>query len=97
MLDRFRIWLLRVGSRPFLKKPKDLINLRGKEVESCEDTAIRAEIILLHNFFVVDGVANVDVAVEGDISDSGVEIDHVGWCAFGVEVGVYSLHEGRLA
>ena len=97
MLDGFRIRLRRVRSRTFLKQTEDLVNLRGEEVEGGEDAAVGAEVVLLHDFFVVDGVTDVDIAVEGDVADGGVEVDYVGRCTFGVEVGVDALHEGGLA
>ena len=52
---------------------------------------------MFHDFFVIYGIADVDVAVEGNGAYGGVEVDHVGGLALGMEVRVYSLHEGGLS
>lgn len=52
----------------------DLIDLGAEEVQAGEDTAVGTQIVLLHNFFVVDRVSYVDVRIEGDASHSRVQI-----------------------
>ena len=58
----------------------------------------------MHDLFVVDGVADVDVGVEGESAHGGVEVEQVGcglggWVllVLGVEVCVDALDEGRFA
>eukprot|EP00961_Rhodomonas_salina_P141470 1904841-Rhodomonas_salina.1 len=56
----------------------NLVELSSEEVEGGHDTAVGAEFVLLHDLFVVDGVANIDVAAVGELGDGGVEVDDVG-------------------
>ena len=46
---------------------------------------------------VLDRLADVNVAVEGQVQRRGVEVDDIGRTVLGVEVRVNAPHEGRLA
>ena len=65
---------------------QDLVDLSGEEIQRGEDAAVRAEVVLLHHFFVVNRVADVDVRGEGDGADGRIEVDDVGWSSLRVEM-----------
>lgn len=96
VFDGFDVGLLRVGFRSLFQEVHDLIDLGDEEIEGGEDAAVWTEVVLLHDFFVVDGIADVDVAFKGDVADGGVEVHYVGRRLLGVEVGIDSLHESCL-
>ena len=85
------------GRGTLLEDGHDLVDFGGEEVQGGHNAAVGAEVVLPHYFFVVDGVADVDVALEGYGPDCGIEVDDVGWLLLGVEVSVEALHEGGLA
>ena len=91
--DWFGVWGVGVRGCTFLEEIEHLVDFGGEEVQGCEYAAIGAEVVLLHYFFVVDRVADVDVAGKRNFPDGGVEVDYVGDVAFGVEVRVDPLHE----
>ena len=97
MLNRFCFGARRIGGGSFLEKVEDLINPGSEKVQRREDAAVRAEVVLFHDFFVVYRVPDIDVAVKGDITDGGIEVDYVGGRALGVEMRVDSLHKGCFA
>ena len=59
------------------QQPNDLVDLCAKQVQTCEDTAVGAEVKLLHYFFVVYTVANVDVRSERDMVDGRIQVDDI--------------------
>lgn len=97
MLDGLPCRVCRVRRRSFFQKPQYLIHLRCEEVERGQDPTVRAEVILLHDFLVVDRVSDVYVALEGDSQDGRVEVDDIRWLFPLVKIGVYALHESCLA
>ena len=52
--------------------------------------------VLLHNFFVVHRVPNVNVALEREVLDRGVKVDNIRRLLLGMEMRVETLHEGCL-
>jgi hypothetical protein len=52
---------------------------------------------LFHNLLVVDCIPDVDVGRVWHVSDSRIQVDHIGRRVLAVQMGVESLHEGRLA
>ena len=74
-----------------------MIDFSGEEVQGCEDAAVGAEIVLLHYFFVVYRVSNVNIAFKGNVADCWVEVDDVWWFSLGMKMGIYALHECRFA
>jgi len=53
--------------------------------------------VLLHDFLVVYGISDVDVATEWDVLDGRVEVNDVWWLLLGMEMSIEPLHEGGLA
>lgn len=51
-----------------------MIDFRTEEIQGSEDAAVGTEVELLHDFFVIYAVADVDVGCEGNMVDGGVEI-----------------------
>jgi hypothetical protein len=52
---------------------------------------------LLHDLLIINGISDIDVGVEGHVSDGWVEIDNVGRLLLLMEVRVQTLHKRRLA
>ena len=61
-----------------------MIDFCGEEIQRCKDASVGAKVVLLHDFFVVYRVADVDVGGEWDIADRGVEVQDVGRGTLGV-------------
>lgn len=78
----------------FLDVAEDLVELGREQVQGGHDSAVGAEVVLLHDFGVVDRVADVNVGLEGQVDDGGVEVEDVGRLVSRVEVRVDALHEG---
>jgi len=76
---------------------EDLVEAGGEEVERGHDAAVGPEAVLLHDFLVLDRVADVDVGAERDAGRGRVQVDDVGRLLLHVQVRVEPLHEGRLA
>lgn len=89
--------LLDLG-RSFLDQSQDLIKLCGKQVQRGEDATIGAQIVLLHDLGIIDGIPDVNVCREGEVRDCWVEVQDVGlFVCRSVEVRVEALHEGGFA
>ena len=54
-----------------------MIKLSREDVQACENGALGAQLILLHDGLVFDAVADVDVGRELDVEDRGVQVDVV--------------------
>ena len=52
-----------------------MIELSREYVQACENGAIRAQQILLHDGLVFDAVTDVDVRRKLDVEDRGVQVD----------------------
>ena len=77
VLYGFGIGGFRVWSGAFFEEVKNLVDFGGEEIERGKDTAVGAQVVLFHYFFVVYRVPDVDVAVEGDGADGGVKVYYV--------------------
>jgi hypothetical protein len=74
-----------------------LIYFRGKKIERCENAPVWTQVISLHDFFIVDRVANVDVRCERHIQDRRVEVHYIWGFFLPMEMCIYSLHESGFA
>ena len=81
----------------FFEQSDYLVDFGGEEIQRGKDTTIGAQIILLHHFFIVNRVADVNIAIKRDIADGGVEVDNIWRRALGVEMGIDALHESCFA
>ena len=81
----------------FFKQSDYLIDFGGEEIQRGKDTTIRPEIILLHHFFIINRVADVNIAIKRDIEDGGVKIDNIWRRVLGVEIGIDALHKSCFA
>ena len=54
-----------------------MIELSREYVQACENGAIGAQLILLHDGLVFDAVTDVDVCRKLDVEDRGVQVDVV--------------------
>jgi hypothetical protein len=89
--------VFRGAGSTFLEKREDLVDFGGKEIEGCENSTVGSEVVRFHYFFVVYAVANIDIAIEGNIAYGGIKVNDVWRCFLRVQVRVYALHEGGFA
>lgn len=97
IIDRLLVCVLRVRTCALLEELQDLVDLGREQVEGRKDATVRTEVVLLHDFLVVNRVSNVNIALEGHVEYSWIEVYDVGRISLAVKVGVDALHEGRLA
>ncbi len=97
VLNGLLVRLLRVRGGALLQETQDLVHFGGKEVQRRQDAAVGAEVVLPHHLLVVDGIADVDIAFEGDIQYGGVEVDDIRGLFFRMQMCVDALHEGCFA
>lgn len=74
----------------------DLVHLGSEQVQCRHDPAVGSEVVLLHDLSIVDGVADIDVAVERYIKHGRVKVDDIWRSLLRVKMRVYALHKGRL-
>lgn len=56
----------------------DLIELGGEEVQASENSTVRAELVRLHHFLVLDRVSYINVARVRNFEHGGIQVDIVG-------------------
>ncbi|KAI6773838.1 hypothetical protein HG531_000687 [Fusarium graminearum] len=76
-INGFAIGLLGIGLGALLKQVDDLIDLCSEEVKRSQDSTVGAKVVLLHDLFVVDRVADIDVGLERHRQYSRIEIDDI--------------------
>jgi hypothetical protein len=74
-----------------------LVEFGGEQVQGSDDGAVGSQVVLFHDFFVVDGVSNINVCSVSEVGDCGVEVKCVKWFLFGVQFQVQPLHQRGLA
>ena len=51
-----------------------LVKLSCKQVQAGQNSAVRTQLVRLHDFLVLNGVSDVDIAGIGDLKNGGVKI-----------------------
>ena len=54
-----------------------LVELCCKEIKAGDDAAVGAELVLLHDLLVVDGVPNVNVGGKGNLATRRIKVDNI--------------------